>query len=107
MSVTLLRSGLWVVLSVLVLYVLHETYEESPLVEFFSPTIMQRALVLGGILLLAGLVMRLLEKGTKVVARNRCAVCRTPTAPGAIYCRAHLRRVLNYEDDRSHRTRIR
>ncbi len=107
MSTTLFRSGLWVVLVVIVLYVLHETYEESQIVEFFSPMLMQRALILGGVLLLAGVIVRLFEKTGTKISKNRCAVCRAPVPSGAIYCRAHLRRVLHIEDDRTHHTRIR
>jgi len=107
MSSTLLRLGLWVILLVVILYVLQQTYEDAPFVDFFAPALLQKALALGGILVGAGIVMRILERGAKsVVVRNRCVVCRTPIEHGAIYCREHLRRVLNREDDRTHRTRV-
>jgi hypothetical protein len=106
MSSTLLRLGLWVILLVVVLYVLQQTYEEAPFVDFFAPAMLQKALALGGILLAAGVVMRLLERGAKVVVKNRCVTCKTPIENGAIYCRQHLRRVLNREDDRTHRLRV-
>jgi hypothetical protein len=107
MSATLLRLGLWIVLLVLALYVLHETFEGNPIEEFFSPSLMQKALVLGGLLVVAGVVLRVFEKGAKAVSKNRCSVCRTPIPPGAIYCRAHLRSVLHREEDRTHVTRLR
>ena len=107
MSSTLLRLGLWIVLLVVVLYVLQQTFEEAPFVDFFAPAMLQKALALGGLLVVAGMVMRLLERGARVVVRNRCIVCRTPIDHGAIYCRQHLRSVLNREDDRTHRTRVR
>ena len=108
MSSTLLRLGLWVILLVVVLYVLQQTYEDAPFVDFFAPAMLQKALALGGILIAAGVVMRLLERGAKVVVvRNRCLVCKTPIEHGAIYCREHLRRMLNREEDRTHRTRVR
>ena len=106
MSSTLLRLGLWVILLVVVLYVLQQTYEEAPFVDFFAPAMLQKALALGGILVAAGIVMRILERGAKVVVKNRCVVCKTPIEHGAIYCREHLRRMLNREDDRTHRTRV-
>jgi predicted nucleic acid-binding Zn ribbon protein len=107
MSSTLLRLGLWVVLLVVVLYVLQQTYEDAPFVDFFAPAMLQKALALGGVLVAAGVVMRILERGAKaVVVRNRCVVCKTPIDHGAIYCREHLRRVLNREDDRTHRARV-
>ena len=107
MSSTLLRLGLWVILLVVVLYVLQQTYEEAPFVDYFAPAMLQKALALGGLLIAAGVVMRLLERGAKVVVKNRCVTCKTPIEHGAIYCRQHLRRILNREDDRTHRTRIR
>jgi hypothetical protein len=106
MSSTLLRLGLWVILLVVVMYVLQQTYEEAPFVDFFAPTMLQKALALGGILIAAGVVMRLLERGAKVVVKNRCVTCKTPIEHGAIYCRQHLRRILNREDDRTHRLRV-
>jgi len=107
MSSTLLRLGLWIVLLVVILYVLQQTYEDAPFVDFFAPAMLQRALILGGILVAAGVVMRILERGAKVVIKNRCVVCKTAIDHGAIYCREHLRGVLNRENDRTHRTRIR
>ena len=107
MSSTLLRLGLWIVLLVVILYVLQQTYEEAPFVDYFAPAMLQRALALGGILVAAGVVMRILERGAKVVIKNRCVVCKTPIDHGAIYCREHLRGVLSREVDRTHRTRIR
>jgi hypothetical protein len=107
MSSTLLRLGLWIILLVVVMYVLQQTFEEAPFVDFFAPAMLQKALALGGLLVIVGIVMRFLERGAKVITRNRCAVCRTPVAHGAIYCREHLRTVLRREEDRTHMTRLR
>jgi hypothetical protein len=108
MSSTLLRLGLWVILLVVALYVLQQTYEDAPFVDFFAPAMLQKALALGGLLVVAGMVMRLLEKGAaKVIVKNRCVVCRKPVEQGAIYCREHLRAVLSREDERTHNTRVR
>ncbi len=107
MSSTLLRVGLWIILIVVALYVLHETYEGLPIAEYFATAMLQKALVLGILMVGAGFATRLLEKGHKVVTQNRCIVCRTVIPKGAIYCREHLRGVLQREDDRSHMTRTR
>ena len=108
MSSTLLRLGLWVTLIVIVLYVLRETYEDMPAADFLGTPMLQKALIVGLGLFLAGIVARLFEKGAATVApKNRCKVCRTIIVPGAIYCRAHLRTVLEREDERTHMTRIR
>ncbi len=107
MSSTLLRLGLWILVVVLALYVIHETFEDSPLSEYIPMNLLQHALVIGGLLLIGGIVVRVFEKGAKKVVKNRCAVCRTPIPAGAIYCRAHLRSVLHDEDERTHMTKFR
>jgi hypothetical protein len=107
MSSTLLRAGLWVVLIVIVLYVMQQTFEDGPLADYLTSPMLQKVLVLGVLAVAAGVVMRVLEKGAKVVTRNRCRVCRTPVPSGAIYCRAHLRSVLHQEEDRTHISRTR
>lgn len=107
MSVTLLRAGLWVVLIVIVLYVMQQTFEEGPLADYLTAPLLQKVLGLGLITAAAGIVVRVLEKGAKVVTKNRCTVCRKPVPSGAIYCRAHLRNVLHREEDRTHITRTR
>ena len=105
MASTLLRSGLWVIFFVIVMYVLHDTYEDSPLVEFFSPAVMQRTLILGSVLLGGGLVASLFRKKNGAVAKSRCVICNAPIVKGGIYCRDHLKRVLDLEEERTHRSR--
>jgi hypothetical protein len=107
MSTTLLRAGLWTVILVLVLYVLATTYPDEPFAAMIPTVMLQQALVFGGVLIVAGLVTRVLGKGAKVVAKNRCRICRTPIATGAIYCREHLRAILSEEDEKAHMTRTR
>jgi predicted nucleic acid-binding Zn ribbon protein len=108
MSSTLLRLGLWIILIVVALYVVHETFEDSPVADFVPFAMQQKALAVGAALLIAGVVVRMFEKtAAKVVVKNRCLTCRAAIAPGAIYCRDHLRRVLAREDDRTHMTRLR
>ncbi|HXA18985.1 MAG TPA: hypothetical protein VN380_18480 [Thermoanaerobaculia bacterium] len=106
MSSTVLRLGLWIILLVVALYVMQQTFEDAPFVDFFAPAMLEKALVLGGLLVAAGIVLRLLESGAKAVIKNRCAVCKTPIEHGAIYCRKHLRRVLSRDDEITHMTRI-
>ena len=105
MSSTLLRLGLWVTLFAIVAYVLHETFSDQFIAEVVPVAVMQKALALGVLLAIAGLVARLFEKGAKAVVKNRCVVCRAPIPPGAIYCRAHLRAVLHHEEDLTHTAR--
>jgi len=107
MSSTLLRLGLWVTLLAIVAYVIHETFSEGDIAAFVPVAVMVKALALGVILIAAGLVTRLFERGAKAVIKNRCVVCKTPIPPGAMYCRAHLREVLHREEDRAHMTNTR
>lgn len=109
MSTTILRAGLWLLVLVLALYVIHETYAEQQFVEMIPVTMLQHALLLSGLLVVVGVAMRLLEKGQGAVSKNKCKICRTPIPSGGIYCRAHLRHVLDMEDRRTHSgtTRIR
>lgn len=107
MATTLLRLGLWTIILVLVLYVLATSYADSTWAELISVTMLQQALVLAGVLVITGIVLRVLGVGAKVVIKNRCRVCRTPIVSGAIYCREHLRSILADEDDKTHQTRLR
>ena len=107
MANTLLRLGLWILILVLALYVLESTYTDEPWTELIPAAMLVQAMVLASLLIVAGLVLRVLGVGARVVTKNRCRVCRTPITPGAIYCRAHLRNILHEEDDKTHSSRIR
>jgi predicted nucleic acid-binding Zn ribbon protein len=103
MSSTLLRLGLWITLAVVALYVLHETYAGTHLEAYFSESLLQKSLIVGFVMIAAGMVARVLEKGaSKVIPKNRCKICKTSIPSGAIYCRQHLRNVLDREDQRTH-----
>ena len=107
MSATLLCFGLWTMILALVLYVIDETFADQPIGEIISMTLLTQVLVVAGAAILAGIVLRILGIGAKVVIKNRCRVCRTPIPHGALYCRAHLRTILHDEEDRTHSTRAR
>jgi hypothetical protein len=107
MWTTLLRLGLWILVLVLALYVLDASYPDQPFAELIEPQMLQQAMILAAALIVAGLIARLAGKGAKAVIKNRCKVCRTPIAPGAMYCRAHLRDLLSDEDEKTHMTRVR
>ncbi len=106
MSTTVLRLGLWTLILVLAAYVLRETFAEQSFAELITTSLLTHALILAGIVILAGLVLRVLGIGAKVVGKNRCRVCRTPIPAGAMYCRAHLRSILYEEDEKTHSARI-
>jgi hypothetical protein len=105
MADTLLRVGLWLLIVTLALFILAESNYGKPWTEMVPTPMLQQALVLSAALIVAGILAHVFGKGAKVVAKNRCKVCRTPVPPGAIYCRAHLRTILHEEDEKLHMTR--
>lgn len=107
MYATLLRLGLYTLILVLGLYVVHDSFENEPIAEMIPMQMLQQALVVSGVLIAAGIVAYLLSKGSKAMTKNRCRVCKTPIADGAMFCRAHLRTILSDEDEKTHMTRIR
>jgi hypothetical protein len=108
MATTLLRLGLWTVILVLVLFVLATSYPDEPFAELIPMPMLQQALTFAIVVVIAGIVMRILGKGAKVVTvKNRCRICRKPILVGGLYCREHLRSILAEEDEKTHVTRIR
>jgi hypothetical protein len=108
MYATVLRLGLWTLILVLALYVLAATFPDEPWAELIPASMLQQTLILAVVLIAAGVVLRVLGVGHQVVkTRNRCRVCRVEIPHGAIYCRAHLRTILQNEDDKTHHTRLR
>ena len=107
MHSTLLRLGLYTLILVLGLYVVHDSFENEPVADLIPMKMLQQALIVSGVLIVAGIVASVLAKGKKAVAKNRCRVCRTPIAEGSLFCRAHLRSMLSDEDEKTHMTRVR
>ena len=108
MYATVLRLGLWILILVLALYVLSATFPDAPFAELIPEPMLKQALVLSLGLIVAGIVLRILGFGVAVVRpKNRCRVCKTEIPHGAIFCRAHLRTILQEEDEKTHHTRAR
>ena len=108
MSTTLLRLGLWILVLSLALYVVDTSFSNSPLAGFVSLELLSQFFVLSAGLIIAGVVMRIVGKTAgKVMAKNHCRVCNTVIPPGALYCRPHLRGMLEREDRKTHSTRSR
>lgn len=104
MGSTILRSGLWLMILTVVAFIFDSNFDETPLGQLITPTLLQHMFILSSALIVIGVVVKVFEKTTSKVAaaKNRCRVCGTVVPHGAIYCRAHLRHVLEEEDRRTH-----
>ena len=107
MSSTLLRVGLWTLVLILALFVVRESYADLPIAEMIPQKMLEQAMVVAAIAVVAGVALRAFEKTAKAVGKGkgRCQVCSKPVPQGAIYCREHLRNMLEREDQRTHSTR--
>jgi len=92
MSITLFRTGIWVIIATLAAYVIRETYVGEMLV-FLNEQLLQRALIVGVGAIGLGVVAWI---GGKLAPKKKasCKVCRQSIPVGAVYCRVHLQEVL-------------
>jgi hypothetical protein len=109
MSITILRLGLWILILSLALYVVDTSFTNSPLAELVNVGLVQNVLMLGAGLFVLGIVMRIFDKtaGKVLQKSSHCRICNTVIPNGQIYCRVHLRGMLEREDRKTHSTRIR
>ena len=110
MSSTLLRIGLWTIVLVLVLFVLRESFPDAPFADMIPQKMLEQTMIVAAIAVVAGVGLRAFEKTSgKVVGgsklKGRCQVCKKPIPQGALYCREHLRNMLEREDKKTHSTR--
>lgn len=104
MSSTVLRAGLWLMILTIVAFIFDSRFDETALGQLITPALLQHMLIFSGALIAVGIVLAIVEKTTHKVStsKNRCRVCGASVPHGAIYCRAHLRSVLEAEDRRTH-----
>lgn len=109
MSTTILRLGVWVLIIALALFVIDTSFTNSPLAGLISADLLTYVLIFAGALIVIGVIVRIFSRPADKAAlgKNKCRVCGTAVPQGAIYCRPHLRGVLEREDRRTHNTRIR
>ncbi|HSP33992.1 MAG TPA: hypothetical protein VLU46_06755 [Thermoanaerobaculia bacterium] len=109
MSSTVLRGGLWLTIVTLAAFIFDSQFDETPLGQMITPTLLQHMFTFSGVLIVLGLVLMVVEKATHKVskAKNRCRVCGAQVTQGAIYCRQHLRSILEAEDRRTHSGTVR
>ncbi len=88
----------------IIAFIFDSHFDETPLGQLITPTLLQHMLIFSGALIVIGVILAIVDKTThKVVSgKNRCRVCGVGVPHGAIYCRQHLRSVLEAEDRRTH-----
>jgi hypothetical protein len=89
------------------LFVIRESYSEAPFAELIPQKMLEQSMVVSALLVVTGVALKMFEKGSRAVStsRNRCKECGKQVSAGAIYCREHLRNMLEREDQRTHATR--
>lgn len=109
MSTTILRLGVWILIIALALFAIDTSFTNSPLAGMISTDLLTYVLIFAGALIVIGVIVRIFGKpaGKAALGKNKCRVCGTAVPQGAIYCRPHLRGVLEREDRRTHNTQIR
>jgi len=109
MSSTLLRTGLWILILALVVYVVDTSFANSPFAGLINLDLLSKVFALASVLVVVGVAMKMFDKtAAKVIGRgNKCRVCGIEIPAGQIYCRPHLRGMLEREDRKTHNTRIR
>jgi hypothetical protein len=92
MSITLFRTGIWIIIATLVAYVVRETYL-GEMLEFLNAKLLSDALLLGVGVIGLGVVAWI---GGKLAPqkRGKCKICRQSIPAGGVYCRPHLQEKL-------------
>jgi predicted nucleic acid-binding Zn ribbon protein len=104
MSTTLLWIGLWLIAIVMGLFIANDLLPDAPFLQWVTTALLVQGGALGIVLTGAGIVLRLFER-VAPKSKRRCVVCRKPVFGQEMYCRDHLRGILEEEDERTHRTR--
>ena len=104
MSTTLLWAGLWLLAIVMALFIARDVFSDAPFASLITNPILYQAGALALLITGAGLVARIFERVVPKSKRH-CVVCKKPVFGKEMYCRDHLRVILEEEDERTHRTR--
>jgi hypothetical protein len=92
MSVTLFRTGIWIIIATLVAYVVRETYPKETL-EILKANLLWDSMLLGAGVIGLG-VLAWVGAKLKPQRRSKCIICRQPIPSGSVYCRPHLQEKL-------------
>lgn len=97
MSGTIIRTGLWSFVLILVAYVLKENAPHTPIAQIIEDGLLLILFQVSIGLVVLGVLVRFLEK-MNFGRSNRCQVCNVKIPAGSIYCRIHLNEVLEEEE---------
>jgi predicted nucleic acid-binding Zn ribbon protein len=102
MSAILTRFGLYTILIVLAVFVLRENVPDIPYSELLVDSLLVQIGLAGLVLVVTGIVIGPFERHRSRHSQKKCIVCRGPVLVGKMYCRTHLREILEDEDSRRH-----
>lgn len=100
---TIIRLGIWSLVLIMVVYVFTETAPDSPVAEIITGELLALLTKISFGIVALGLVVGLIEK-LWGMRRRKCKTCGRPIPSTAIYCRLHLKEVLEEEDLLTRRT---
>lgn len=103
MADTFLRLGLWVIILVLLAFIGRESLEIPFLQQAVEHELLLTIFKFGLALVGLGVVGKFFGKFVRFGRKGHCKICKREIPAGDIYCRQHLRDVLEAEDIR-HRT---
>ena len=103
MSAILTRFGLYTILVVLAVFVARENVDGIPYTHLITDTLLVQVGLAGVVMAVAGVIIGPFERLQAKGARSKkCVVCKAPVIAGKMYCRTHLREIIDKEDYRRH-----
>ncbi len=94
MALTLFRSGIYILLIVLALWVLRDAVLKD-FADILNDTLLNRAGFVGLLVIGVGFIALIYEKVTAGPKKTKCQVCGRPVIAGEFYCREHLRDIVD------------
>jgi hypothetical protein len=95
MALVLFRTGIWVLLAVLALWVLRDGGVLEDYAHLLSDELVTRLGIAGVAVLGLGFIVLIYEKLTVGPKKNKCKVCGRPVIAGEFFCREHLRDIVD------------
>ena len=94
MALTLFRTGIWILLAVLAMWVLRDAALKD-FANLLNNQLLNRAGMLGFAVIGLGVLAMIYEKVAVRPKKAKCKVCGRPVIAGEFYCREHLRELVD------------